>query len=92
VRAAGSLTTLLPVWRRFIALAPGCKRTPSGAPALAVSKLTPANYVKITTGMTKAQVERIMGSPTTMDTKDMVIFKKTTYRYEEGSKFAVSIF
>ncbi|HEU5235616.1 MAG TPA: outer membrane protein assembly factor BamE [Pyrinomonadaceae bacterium] len=85
-------TLVLFVWFGLFALAPGCERTPSGAPALAISKLTPANYAKITTGMTKAQVGRIMGSPTTMETKDMIVFKKTTYRYEEGSKFAVFTF
>jgi hypothetical protein len=42
--------------------------------------------------MTKAQVERIMGPPTTTETKDMLIFKKTSYRYEEGSKFALFTF
>ena len=40
-------------------------------------------------GMSKAQVETILGSPTTAETKDMVIFKKTTYRYEDGKKFAL---
>jgi hypothetical protein len=39
--------------------------------------------------MTKAQVERIMGPPTSTETKDMIIFKRTTYRYEEGGKFAL---
>jgi hypothetical protein len=42
--------------------------------------------------MTKAQVERIMGPPTTIETKDMLISKKTTYRYEDGSKFALFTF
>jgi len=42
--------------------------------------------------VTKAQVERILGPPTTTETKDMVIFKKTTYRYEEGKKFAIITF
>ena len=56
------------------------------------SKLTPANYDQITTGMSKAQVEKILGPPTTMETKDMVIFKKTTYRYEDGKKFAMITF
>ena len=42
--------------------------------------------------MTKAQVERIMGPPTRIDTKDMIIFKRTTYRYEEGAKFALFTF
>jgi outer membrane protein assembly factor BamE (lipoprotein component of BamABCDE complex) len=52
------------------------------------SKLTLDNYNQITTGMSKAQVEKILGSPTSMETKDMLIFKKTTWRYEDGQKFA----
>jgi hypothetical protein len=64
----------------------GCSRT------LTSSKLTIGNYDQITTGMTKAQVERIMGPPTRIDTKDMIIFKRTTYRYEEGAKFALFTF
>lgn len=76
----------------FMALTTACERSPSGAPALAVSKLTPANYAQITTGMSKAQVERILGPPTTSETKDMVIFKKTTYRYEDGTKFILLTF
>lgn len=65
----------------------GCDRNP-----LTGSKLTLDNYNQITTGMSKAQVERILGPPTSMETKDMVIFKKTTYRYEEGKKFAIITF
>jgi len=42
--------------------------------------------------VTKAQVERILGPPTTTETKDMVILKKTTYRYEDGKKFAIITF
>ena len=42
--------------------------------------------------MSKAQVETILGPPTTVDTKDIVIFKKTTYRYEDGAKFAMVTF
>jgi outer membrane protein assembly factor BamE (lipoprotein component of BamABCDE complex) len=56
------------------------------------SKLTPANYDQITIGMSKPQVEKILGPPTTMETKDMLIFKKTTYRYEDGKKFAIVTF
>ena len=59
---------------------------------LAGSRLTPANYDQVSLGMSKAQVERILGPPTTMETKDMLIFKKTTYRYEGGKKFAVITF
>ncbi len=62
---------------------PSCNRS-----VLTGSKLTLANYNEVTDGMTKSQVERIMGPPTTTETKDMLVFKKTTYRYEEGPKFA----
>jgi outer membrane protein assembly factor BamE (lipoprotein component of BamABCDE complex) len=68
-------------------VAVGCDRNP-----LTGSKLTRDNYDQITNGMTKAQVERILGPPTTTETKDMVIFKKTTYRYEDGKKFALITF
>jgi hypothetical protein len=52
------------------------------------SKLTLDNYNQITTGMSKAQVEKILGPSTSMETKDMLIFKKTIWRYEDGPKFA----
>ncbi|SRR6266446_8341688 len=56
------------------------------------SKLTSANYDQITLGMSKAQVENILGPPTSAETKDMLIFKKTTYRYEDGKTFAMITF
>jgi outer membrane protein assembly factor BamE (lipoprotein component of BamABCDE complex) len=59
---------------------------------LSGSHLTPANYDQISLGMSKAQVERILGPPTSMEAKDMLIFKKTTYRYEDGKKFAMITF
>ena len=65
----------------------GCSRN-----VLSGSKLTSANYDQITLGMSKAQVENILGPPTSIDSKDMVIFKKTTYRYEDGKKFAIVTF
>jgi len=71
----------------MLLIASGCKRD-----VLTGSRLTAANYDQITTGMSKLQVERILGPPTTSETKDMVIFKKTTYRYEDGQKFAMITF
>jgi outer membrane protein assembly factor BamE (lipoprotein component of BamABCDE complex) len=56
--------------------------------ALTGSKLTLDNYNQITTGMSKVQVEKILGPPTSLETKDMLIFKKTIWRYEDGQKFA----
>jgi outer membrane protein assembly factor BamE (lipoprotein component of BamABCDE complex) len=70
----------------LLTLSVGCDRTLTG------SKLTTKNYDQITDGMTKAQVERIMGPPTSTETKDMIIFKRTTYRYEDGAKFALFTF
>ncbi len=78
------------VWLALLAVlffAAACNRS-----ALSGSKLTRANYDQITTGMSKSQVETVLGSPTKVDTQDMVIFKKTTYRYEEGAKFAMITF
>ena len=65
----------------------GCDRS-----ALSGSKLTSANYDQVSMGMSKSQVETILGKPTTAETKDMLIFKKTTYRYEDGKKFAMVTF
>src|SRR5690348_12255514 len=59
---------------------------------LSGSKLTLDNYNKIAPGMSKAQVETILGPPTRSETKDMIIFKKTTYWYEDGKNFAVITF
>jgi len=65
----------------------GCNRD-----MLSGSKLTSANYDQITLGMSKAQVQTILGAPTSIDSKDLVIFKKTTFRYEDGKKFAIVTF
>ncbi len=65
----------------------GCDRNP-----LSGSKLTSANYDQITLGMSKAQVQTILGAPTTIDSKDVLIYKKTTFRYEDGKKFAIITF
>ena len=70
----------------FLSVA-GCNKN-----ALSGSMLTSANYDQVSTGMSKAQVQKILGQPTSMETKDMLIFKKTTYRYEDGKKFAMVTF
>jgi len=71
----------------LLTLTPGCNRS-----TLTGSKLTLANYDQVTNGMTKAQVDLIIEATATTETKDMLIFKKTTYRYEDGSKFALFTF
>jgi hypothetical protein len=79
--------TLLAILCGLLLALTGCNRN-----AFTGSNLTLANYDQVTNGMTKTQVERIMGPPTTIETKDILVFKKTTYRYEEGSKFALFTF
>ena len=84
--STGSLAALVAIAVLIFSLA-SCDRN-----LLSGSKLTLDNYNKVTTGMSKAQVERIMGPPTTSEIKDMLIFKKTTSRYEDGPKFALFTF
>jgi outer membrane protein assembly factor BamE (lipoprotein component of BamABCDE complex) len=60
--------------------------------ALSGSKLTRANYDLLTNKMSKGQVQEILGPPTSMETKNMVLFEKTTWRYEDGKNFAVITF
>jgi hypothetical protein len=83
LRKTGILLSLL----AFLLVAASCDHS-----VVTGSKLTISNYDQITPGMSKAQVERILGPPTTVVTKDMMIFKKTTYRYEDGKKFAMFTF
>ena len=53
-------------------------------------RLTKANVDQVTEGMSKKQVESILGPPTSLTTEDFVIMKKTTYVYRQG-KDAVTI-
>ena len=64
----------------------GCDRISFG------SRLSLANYNKITPGMSKKQVEDILGKPSQTQTRDLIILKKTTYRYEHGKDFALITF
>lgn len=65
----------------------GCDRN-----TLSGSKLTLDNYKLITPGMSKGQAQEILGPPTSMETKNMVLFEKTTWRYEDGKKFVLLTF
>jgi hypothetical protein len=88
--AIGNLLSLVAVLLAGALVLAGCDR--HGSSVLSTSKITAANYDQIRLGMSKTQVESIFGPPTTAETKDMVIFKKTTYRYEDGTKFILLTF
>ena len=53
-------------------------------------RITKANVDEVSEGMSKKQVESILGPPTSIDSKDFVVMKKTTYVYRQG-KDAVTI-
>jgi outer membrane protein assembly factor BamE (lipoprotein component of BamABCDE complex) len=55
-------------------------------------RLTKANVDEVADGMSKKQVESILGPPTTVDTKDFVLLKKTTYVYAQGKDSITVIF
>jgi signal peptidase I len=42
--------------------------------------------------MTKKQVESVLGPPTSIDSNDYVLFKKTTYRYQQGNDSVTIVF
>jgi outer membrane protein assembly factor BamE (lipoprotein component of BamABCDE complex) len=54
--------------------------------------LTKANVDEVAEGMSKKQVESILGPPTTVDTKDFVLLKKTTYIYAQGKEAVTVVF
>jgi outer membrane protein assembly factor BamE (lipoprotein component of BamABCDE complex) len=65
--------------------------------ALAVSctpgkRITKANVDQVTEGMSKKQVESILGPPTSISNEDFVIMKKTTYVYRQGNDTVTIVF
>jgi outer membrane protein assembly factor BamE (lipoprotein component of BamABCDE complex) len=54
-------------------------------------KLSKANVDEVAEGMSKKQVESILGLPTTVDSKD-VLLKRTTYIYTQGKESVTIVF
>ena len=55
-------------------------------------RITKANVDEITEGMSKKQVESILGPPTSIDSKDFVVTKTTTYIYRQGNDNVTILF
>jgi len=55
-------------------------------------RITKANVEEVAEGMSKKQVESILGPPTDVDNKDFVIMKKTTYVYRQDKDMVTIIF
>ena len=65
--------------------------------ALAVSctpskRITKANVDEVEEGMSKKQVESILGHPSSITNEDLVIMKKTTYVYRQGKESVTIVF
>src|SRR5713226_8672246 len=55
-------------------------------------RISKANVDEVAEGMSKKQVESILGPPTNIDNKDFVIMKKTTYVYRQGKDTVTVVF
>ena len=55
-------------------------------------RITKANVDQVTDGMSKKQVESILGPPTSLRNEDFVIMKKTTYVYRQGKDTVTIVF
>src|SRR5215471_20531301 len=55
-------------------------------------RITKANVDQVAEGMSKKQVESILGRPTSLTTEDLVIMKKTTYVYRQGKDTVTIVF
>ena len=55
-------------------------------------RITKANVEEVEDGMSKKQVESILGHPTSITNEDLVIMKKTTYVYRQGKDSVTIVF
>ena len=55
-------------------------------------RITKANVNEVTEGMSKKQVESMLGPPTSIDSKDFVVTKNTTYIYRQGKDTVTIVF
>jgi outer membrane protein assembly factor BamE (lipoprotein component of BamABCDE complex) len=55
-------------------------------------RIAKANVDEVSEGMSKKQVESILGPPTSMNNEDFVIMKKTTYVYRQGKDTVTIVF
>ncbi len=55
-------------------------------------RIRKANVDEVVEGMSKKQVESILGPPTSIDNKDFIVMKKTTYVYRQGKDSVTVVF
>jgi hypothetical protein len=67
----------------------------TGALALSAchgKRLTRANVDQVSNGMSRKQVESILGPPTSVDSTNLLVTKKVTYTYEQGAESVTIVF
>ena len=62
------------------------------AVSCSAKRITKANVDQITDGMSKKQVESILGQPTSSKAEDPAIMKQTTYVYRQGKDTVTIVF
>ncbi|MEO6871587.1 MAG: outer membrane protein assembly factor BamE [Chthoniobacterales bacterium] len=55
-------------------------------------RLAPANVAEISEGMSRKQVESILGPPTSVDSTNLLVTKKVTYTYQQGNGTVTIVF
>jgi outer membrane protein assembly factor BamE (lipoprotein component of BamABCDE complex) len=55
-------------------------------------RIRKANVDEVAEGMSKKQVESILGPPSELDNKDFLILKRTTYVYRQGKDTVTIVF
>ena len=55
-------------------------------------RLTKANVDQVSEGMSKKQVESILGPPTSVESKDFMLLKRTTYLYRQPNGTVTVLF
>jgi len=63
-----------------------------GLDSCSSKRITKAKVDQVTEGMSKKQVESILGPPTSLANEDLVIMKKTTYVYRQGKDMITIVF
>ena len=55
-------------------------------------RLTKANVDEVSQGMSRKQVESILGPPTSVDSTNLLVTKKVTYTYRQGNESVTIVF
>jgi outer membrane protein assembly factor BamE (lipoprotein component of BamABCDE complex) len=82
MNAASQMVSRFIVVLMFVLLLNGCMG----------KRITKANVDQVTEGMSKKQVESILGQPTSSTTENPAIMKQTTYVYRQGKDTVTIVF